>query len=523
MNKAKAIELMKAGDVDGLRAMSLATKEPREIRRLGWYMEGAQLVYRNREIDDIARKRKRKEQQTDASDIWDDHADADDILEYLLGWRADAPKGGKGGKRKRTEKPKCTKGRSCGMSCIPQNRKCKADLSPAADVVAKSVASSGGGGTGKGQGGNQDPFSPKVNPVNIPDAPKVAPQAKVASAAPTLKGNANWNPDAKPDLTPGQFHAYVNAKFRIKYQDDTSAAYNMSWADYKAANPRATKGAYQSAVKTAIRDQGFVPSEAALKEVKLNKAEQGLLAKNRTDMEALPALVADMERAINAPILPNGDAGWKASMSREEAAEYLKDSFFGTTEFYHGNRRSITDDIAGDGAKPWKNEKGFYGQGTYFGIDKSVGELYAKSASQEGRVEVGLVTSAIKANNPYVVSSADFDAISASFPGDQGNNSDSASVTAFLRAKGYDSVYLTDLGYGVAFDQRQVVTTQNEQLNQTQLAQIDRSPSITGSSLIEGNSNAQRLNKVPSPVIQLDEPEDGWRNLSNFFDDFGGS
>lgn len=109
--------------------------------------------------------------KTDRAEMWDDHADAEDILEYLVGWRVDAPKGGKGSKKKRTEKPKCTKGRSCGMSCIPQSRKCKSDLSPAADAVAKSVASSGGGATsgGKGKGQSSKSVKPKATQEKVPD------------------------------------------------------------------------------------------------------------------------------------------------------------------------------------------------------------------------------------------------------------------------------------------------------------------------------------------------------------------
>jgi hypothetical protein len=105
------------------------------------------------------------------ADTWD-HADADDILEYLVGWRADAPKGGKGGKKKRTEKPKCTKGRSCGMSCIAMSKRCPPDkLGPAADVVAKSVASSGGG-KGKTPKPKSTPKAKALNLTPLGDAVK---------------------------------------------------------------------------------------------------------------------------------------------------------------------------------------------------------------------------------------------------------------------------------------------------------------------------------------------------------------
>jgi len=95
--------------------------------------------------------------------LWqEDRVDVEELLESLLGWRTDKAKGGK----KRTSKPKCTKGRSCGMSCIPQNRKCKSDLSPAADTVAKSVANSKPKRQPKPKA-TQEPFDPQVNPLNL--------------------------------------------------------------------------------------------------------------------------------------------------------------------------------------------------------------------------------------------------------------------------------------------------------------------------------------------------------------------
>jgi uncharacterized protein len=100
---------------------------------------------------------------------------ADDIMAELLGWRDDAGKGGGKGKRgKRTKKPNCTTGRSCGLSCVARAKQCSADLSPAADAVAKALAARDPfdpavnplpRGGGRGQGNNRDPFDPASNPV----------------------------------------------------------------------------------------------------------------------------------------------------------------------------------------------------------------------------------------------------------------------------------------------------------------------------------------------------------------------
>jgi SPP1 gp7 family putative phage head morphogenesis protein len=353
--------------------------------------------------------------------------------------------------------------------------------------------------------------------------PKPAPQPAATPASPasttvppSLKGDPNWNPNAKTDLTPGQFREYVDARYWQKNQDNPTAAHNLSWDEYKAANPRARKGDYQTAVKDAVSLNGYIPIDAALASVKFNKAEQSRLEQAREAAQGRNRLIADIDQAINAPLMP-GDStrGWKPQMTPTEAAAYLQDSYFGTTRFYHGNRRSITDDIAGDGAKPWLNDKGIYGQGTYFGVDRGIGELYAKAASQNGNVEVGLVTSHIKANNPYVVTSADLDALGASFPGSQTNGVDSATLTAFLKARGHDSIYLTDLGYGVAFDQRQVVTVENERLSQ-QLDRIVIDPSVSAKDLLpEGNESAATLRSAPSRVIAGDPLEDEWMGLGD--------
>ena len=63
----------------------------------------------------------------------------------MLGVREDAAKG-RGRRGKRTKKPNCTTGRSCGMSCVDRTKACEPDLSPilkaAADAVGKPQKSS---------------------------------------------------------------------------------------------------------------------------------------------------------------------------------------------------------------------------------------------------------------------------------------------------------------------------------------------------------------------------------------------
>lgn len=444
-----------------------------------------------------------------------------DALEYLFAPVDFAAKKGK--KKAGAKKKKCTKGKVCGGSCIAKDKKCKTDPpTPAAGAAANALT-------------NIDPFAPENNPVPVqqsvkpptpdptpepvvqqPDptppvpvpvvaptpppapvpapAPVVTPQPAPAPtpprAEPTLQAK-DWNPSAKPDLTPGQFKEYIADKYKEQNQADPSFAHNQTLAQYKEANFGANKSQYNYDVKQAIKN-GFVPSDATLAEVKLNKKEQAQVAENRTAIADRQARIADMESAINAPIAVNAD-GWKSTMSREEAAAYMDGSYFGTTEFYHGNQTAVTDNIADEGAKPWKNAAGIYGQGTYFAADRQVAESYAVTASQGGQFDTGVVTSHIKANNPYIATAAEFDELSKNFSGRQSNGSDSTAVTAYLRAKGYDSVYLKDVGYGVAFDQKQVVTVDNTKMTpEAIVARRDADNAILSTNA--GKPDAEKVN-----------------------------
>jgi predicted Ser/Thr protein kinase len=86
--------------------------------------------------------------------VWDGALWIDQVVQES---REDAKKGGKGGKRQpRKEKPKCTKGRVCGMTCIRRvnangdKTRCRFDPPPlveqALNTASSMGASSGGGG-----------------------------------------------------------------------------------------------------------------------------------------------------------------------------------------------------------------------------------------------------------------------------------------------------------------------------------------------------------------------------------------
>ena len=203
----------------------------------------------------------------------------------------------------------------------------------------------------------------------------------------------------------------------------------------------------------------MVPSDATLADLKLTQKVQSQIDQNRLAAAERDRFQATIQKAVDAPLVNTLDTtGYKPRMTRDEAADYTRGSYFGNTEFFHGNRKGVTDSVTIEGAQPERNRRGIYGMGFYMGVDKTIGELYARSA--EG--DIGLISAVAKVKNPYISNTQELTNLAKNFAGDQSNNVDSVAVNQFLRAKGYDSLYLKDHGYVIAFDQRQVAVVEYE-------------------------------------------------------------
>ncbi|MEO1445057.1 MAG: hypothetical protein AAFV46_02250, partial [Cyanobacteria bacterium J06635_11] len=208
---------------------------------------------------------------------------------------------------------------------------------------------------------------------------------------------------------------------------------------------------------------GFIPSSNTLADLKLNKTLNTQIQQNRQSAEEREQFQGLIQKAVDQPLLTNRDAaGYKPRMTREEAAQYTDGSYFGSTEFFHGNGKTVTDSVANDGAQPERNRRGLYGMGFYMGVDRSIGEHYARYAHGN---DIGIVTAVTKVQNPYVSTVSEMARLGQNFEGDQSNGIDAVAVHQFLRAKGYDSIYLKDSGYSIAFDQRQVVIVEYEDVS----------------------------------------------------------
>lgn len=354
-----------------------------------------------------------------------------------------------------TKKSKlCKKGQVCGASCIPKLnkdgpvRKCHKKPNTEQSFATRYVKEKALKKTGEAK--------PKATPTAKAKASE--PAAPKADATPTLKAK-KYNPDAIPNLSATDFRAYLRDRDFLTLQNSSDEPHNQS---------RAESGLSATAFKIQIANSlkaGYVPSEQAIADARLNKKQLAEVEANRKALAEREANVQRIRRAIDAPMVTDEDTkGYKPTMTPEEGAAYAAGSFFGATNFYHGNRTEITDSVATEGAQPNRNRRGIYGMGFYLGVAKETGQVYAGQADGESSI----LTTVAKVKNPYVADRASLSELGGNFLGSQSNGVDSVALNEFLRAKGYDSIYLKDQGYVIAFDQRQVAVVNNERVTSEQ-------------------------------------------------------
>lgn len=344
----------------------------------------------------------------------------------------------------------------CGGKCQSGNKNCRFSPTPDKAASAQAIASKAKG---------KKTAAPKATtaPATVPDAkppatPKKSGTAPPSTAKPTLKSKP-VNPNAIPDMKPDQFREFMKSRERLKTQYDPGEVHNQSFDDWKSQGTGRTRSQYQSAISNAI-NAGFVPSDSASASAKLTKAQQARVAQNRQEQSKQRAEVDRVQRAIDHPLVdPDETKDWKPRMSREEADQYTDGTFAHGVALYHGNSKGVIDSMETDGVQPERNSRGIFGQGGYFAASKEEAELYYNSSSSTNRSDGGIIEARARVQNPFVSDSENLARMASNFPGDQSNNADSVAMNEYLRAKGYDSIYLQDRGYFVTFDARQTVIT----------------------------------------------------------------
>lgn len=312
--------------------------------------------------------------------------------------------------------------------------------------------------------------------------------APIAALDPIFLQPQNFNPNAIPSLSVKEFREMSLAEERLAYFASPNEAWNLSYADWTKGKFRPSRKQYETDLRTAIANGVPVP-DRAISDLKLNKQLLKQLEANRAEAVLLQRKAERLQRAINHPLLTEAEAkGWKPLMSAQESQTYTRNSFMGDLSFYHGNLNKVALNIASEGAKPELNTRGIYGQGAYFAASKRVGEDYAGWAIKAGQnkledVDASVISIRAKVKNPYIATHEQLTALGANFAGEQDNGVDASKMTRFLKAKGYDSIYMPDNNYFVAFDGRQVVTYEIDQI----AAKSDRGRSLINNLIMDTN------------------------------------
>jgi hypothetical protein len=66
---------------------------------------------------------------------------------------------------------------------------------------------------------------------------------------------------------------------------------------------------------------------------------------------------------------------WKPLMSKTEAEEYTRDSYYRGQDFYHGTDKSAADTITSEGARIESDSVNTYGEGFYLAFVKKTAEV----------------------------------------------------------------------------------------------------------------------------------------------------
>ena len=130
-----------------------------------------------------------------------------------------------------------------------------------------------------------------------------------------------YNEFANPNLQPNDFRSFLVDRAKLTEQDRPDADWNR---------PPLSSAAKQKAAIVSAIGRGFVPTDAALAEVKLSKKELLALDSNKADLAARRASVEKIQKAIDAPLLTDAESkGYKPLMSEAEANAYTSGSFAG--------------------------------------------------------------------------------------------------------------------------------------------------------------------------------------------------
>lgn len=146
-------------------------------------------------------------------------------------------------------------------------------------------------------------------------------------------------------------------------------------------------------------------------------------------------------------------------MSKSEAEEYTKDSYYKGQDFYHGTSRRNAESIISKGIILNSDFVNSYGNGFYLAFNRYDAMQYADAS------EPRLLTVMVRSNNPKIFqSNIDFlrfqDREKIPYDDEQAK-----AITILLIDRGFDSIEIREIGtLVIIFNKEQVVTHNVEKL-----------------------------------------------------------
>jgi hypothetical protein len=151
---------------------------------------------------------------------------------------------------------------------------------------------------------------------------------------------------------------------------------------------------------------------------------------------------------------------WKPLMSKAEAEEYTKDSWYQGQDFYHGTNQSAADSITSEGARIESESVNTYGEGFYLAFVKKTAEDYARLTNSPS-----VLTARVNVRKPRKFrDSIDFEGFLLE-NNVAADDLQSRAASKLLISQGFDAVEVGgDRILVIIFDQIQIAIFQSEQV-----------------------------------------------------------
>lgn len=386
---------------------------------------------------------------------------------------------------KRTKKPKCgNTNYGCGYSCIDIRKNCRIGAEKISrerinklQAMAKAIALEGksfkgvGGGlvkpseliatsrnlqrerikTQKGETGFKN-WS-KGMKISLPAELEKKEEKSLASKdkldeKPVKDANPLTNEEKKyqEDLTPETFNDIVSYKAATEDEFFTEKTKTYEeWAKDKSRT-EGTKTKYRGMISIGISGGVPISDEVIASMGKpLSKQQDVENKKNREIHQGRLAEYKKIKRLI------------------DRSNDLPGKPFFDDSEFYHGSDNESLNSIMKDGiSTEAKGGKDIYGAGFYLAVTKIEALTYSAAKSSAKRTnEVGVIHAKVTLKNPYVTDTDKAREMTDKLGEGRdisGSQEDAGMdyLTDYLKAKGYDGLYVRDKGYLNVYNSHQL-------------------------------------------------------------------